>query len=236
MNNNMYSLKKTARFAGLLYLIWVMTGIYGLMYVPSQTIVSGNAVATANKILANEFLFRTGLINDLFSVTICILLLFALYKLFEPVNKHQALLMVALFFVTIPVTFIMDGFSIASLMILKGEVLKTFELGQRQDLAMLFLKISGYGSLTLEMFWGLWLLPFGYLAYKSGFILRLIGIFLLLNGMAYIVLSFVSILFPDYRSITSQFAMPFFILGEISITLWLLIKGVKNNMPVIEQQ
>ena len=236
MENNMYSLKKTARLAGGLYLIWVITGIYGMIYVPSQTIVAGNAVATANKILSNEFIFRTGIINDLFSVTICIFLLFALYKLFEQVNKHHALLMVALFFVTIPVTFIMDGFSIASLMIFKGEVLKTFELSQRQDFAMLFLKINNYGSLTLEMFWGLWLLPFGYLAYKSGFIPRLIGIFLILNGIAYIILSFVSLLFPDYQTIITQFTMPFLILGEISITLWLLIKGVKNNISTIEEQ
>ena len=229
METHSNSLKNTARFAGGLYLIWVITGIYKMVYVPSQTIVAGNAAATANKILSNEFILRTGIINDLFSAAICIFLLLALYKLFEQVNKHQAILMVALFFVTIPVTFIMDGFSIASLMICKGEVLKTFELSQRQDLAMLFLKINNYGSLTLEMFWGLWLLPFGYLACKSGFIPHLIGIFLILNGIAYIILSFVSLLFPDYQTITAQFTMPFLILGEISITLWLLIKGIKLN-------
>ena len=127
----------------------------------------------------------------------------------------------------------MNGFRIASLMIFKGEVLKTFELSQRQNLAMLFLKINNYGSLTLEMFWGLWLLPFGYLAYKSGVIPRLIGVFLILNGIAYIISSFVSLLFPDYRTIITQFAMPFLILGEFSITLWLLIKGVKNNISTI---
>ena len=233
MESKKNSLKKTARFAGVLYLIWAITGIYGMIYVPSQTVVTGNAVATADKILSNEFVFRTGIINDLFSLTICIFLLFALYKLFKQVNKNQALLMVALFFVTIPVTFIMDGFSIASLMIFKGEVLQTFELSQRQDLAMLFLKINNYGSLTLEMFWGLWLLPFGYLAYKSGFIPRLIGIFLILNGIAYIIPSFVSLLFPGYHTVFSQFAMPFLILGEISITLWLLVKGVKNNISTV---
>jgi len=235
METNLSSLKKTARLAGGLYLIWVITGIYGLMYVPSQTIVKGNAVATANKILYNEFIFRTGIINDLFSATIGIFLLFALYTLFRQVNKHHALLMVVLFFVTIPVTFIMDGFSIASLMLFKGNVLNTFEISQRQDLAMFLLKINDYGILTLEMFWGLWLLPFGYLAYKSGFIPRLIGIFLILNGIAYIIPSTVSLLLPDYQAIIRQFAMPFLILGEISITLWLLIKGVKNNISAIEQ-
>jgi hypothetical protein len=227
MENGVTDLKKTARLAGVPYLVWAITGVYGMMYVPSRTIVAGDAVATADKMLSNEFIFRTGIINDLLSATVCIFLLFALYKLFEQVDKHQALFMVALLSVTIPVTFIMDGFSIASLMIYKGEVLKTFELGQRQDVAMLFLRINNWGTLTLEMFWGLWLLPFGYLAYKSGFIPRILGIFLILNGMAYIIPSFVSLLFPDFRSAAIQFAMPFWILGEVSITLWLLIKGVK---------
>ncbi len=227
MINNISTLKKTARLAGGLYLIWVLTGIYGLIFVPSRTIVAGDAFATADKILSNEFIFRTGIINDLFSAIICIFLLFTLYKLFEQVNKRQAVLMVALFAITIPVIFIMEGFSIAALMLFKGEVLQAFELSQRQDLAMLFLRINDYGSLTLEMFWGLWLLPFGYLVYKSNFIPRLIGIFLLLNGIAYVILSLVSLLFPDYRAVTSQIATPFFILGEISITLWLLIMGIK---------
>ncbi len=64
----------------------------------------------------------------------------------------------------------MEAFSITSLMIFKGELLQTFELSQRQDLAMLFLKINDYGIIALEVFWGLWLIPFGHLVYKSGFI------------------------------------------------------------------
>jgi len=231
-----YSLKKTARLAGLLYLILVITGIYGIMFVPSQTIVPGDAVATANKILANEFVFRTGIINDIISNTIWVFMALVLYRLFKQVNERQAKLMVALVLVQIPVVFFMAAFNITSLMLFKGEILKTFELSQRQDLAMLFLKINDYGTLTLEMFWGLWLLPFGYLVYKSGFIPRLLGIFLILNGIAYIIPSFVSLLFPDYRTIITPFAMPFLILGEISITLWLLIKGVKNNISTIEKQ
>jgi hypothetical protein len=235
MGNKIFSLKKTARLAGLLYFIWVLNGVYGLIYVPSQTFVEGNVVATSQKILNNEFIFRTGIINDLISVIVCIFLLFTLYKLFKVVNKRQSLLMVVLFLVTIPVTFIMNGLSIASLMIFKGEVLQSFELTQKQDIAMLFLKINDYSVLTLEMFWGLWLLPFGYLAYKSGFIPRIIGIFLIINGVAYIIASFVSLLFPTYQTITTQIAMPFWILGEISITLWLLIWGVKDNVQIIEK-
>ena len=233
MEEKTTSLKTTARLAGLLYLFWVITGIFGLIYVPSQTIVRGDAVATANKILANEFLFRTGIINDIISITIGIFLVLVLYRLFKQVNEHQAKLMVTLLSVTFPVAFIMDAFSITSLMILKGEVLKIFEFSQRQDLAMLFLKINDYGTIVLEMFWGLWLIPFGQLVYKSGFIPRIIGIFLILNGIAYIIHSFTALLLPEYQTLVSQFAMPFWILGEVSITLWLLIKGIKVQKNTI---
>jgi len=130
----------------------------------------------------------------------------------------------------------MAAFNITSLMILKGEILKTFELSQRQDLAMLFLKINDHGTMALETFWGLWLLPFGQLVYKSGFIPRILGIFLILDGIALIIHSFTSLLLPDYQTLVYQFTMPFWILGEISIMLWLLIKGVKNNIPTIENQ
>jgi len=230
METKVYTLKKTARLAGLLYLIWVIIGIYGLIFVPLQTIVAGNAAATAQKILSNEFIFRTGIIVDIVTNTIWVFLVLILYRLFKDVNKRQAKLMVALVIVQIPAVFFVESLNITSLILFKAEILQTFQLSQRQDLAMLFLKINDYGTLILEMFWGLWLLPFGYLVYKSGFIPRLLGILLLLNGIAYIIASFVSILFPDYQTIITQIAMPFWILGEISITLWFLIKGTKNNI------
>ncbi|MGA8265714.1 MAG: DUF4386 domain-containing protein [Ignavibacteriaceae bacterium] len=222
----MNSLKRTARLAGLLYLIWVITGIYGVFYIPSQTIVPGDAAATARKILANEFLFRTGIINDIISATLWVFIALVLYRLFKQVNECQAKLLVVLVIVQIPAAFFMEALNIASLMIIKGEVLKTFGISQRQDMAMLFFKISDYGSIVLETFWGLWLLPFGLLVYKSVFIPRILGIFLILNGIAYIIHSFTTLLLPDYQATVRLFAFPFWILGEISIMLWLLIKGV----------
>ena len=225
----MNSAKKTARLAGLLYLIWVLTGIYGVFYIPSQTIVPGDAAATANKILANEFLFRTGIINDIITNALWIFIALILYRLFKQVNERQSKLMVALVIVQIPAVFFMEALNITSLMILKGDVLKTFGINQRQDLAMLFFKINDYGSIVLETFWGLWLLPFGLLVYRSKFIPKILGVFLILNGIAYIIPSFTTLLLPNYSTIVSQFAIPFWILGEISIMLWLLIKGVKTQ-------
>ncbi|MFC2133684.1 DUF4386 domain-containing protein [Bacteroidota bacterium] len=229
MEINSSSLKNTARIAGLLYLLLVITGIYGIMYIPSQIIVEGDTVATANNILSNEFLFRTGFLNDIISNTIFLFLVLVLYRLFKQVNENQAKLMFALVIVQIPVLFMMEAFNITSLMILKGEILKTFELSQRQDLAMLFLKINDYGTLPLEMFWGLWLLPFGLLVYKSEFIPRIFGILLVIAGIAYMIDSTISLLFPSYSVFVNKPTLLLVAIGEISITLWLLIKGVKTQ-------
>ncbi|MBU0560298.1 MAG: DUF4386 domain-containing protein [Bacteroidetes bacterium] len=232
----MNSLQKTARLAGFLYLLLIITGVYIIMYVPSQIIVLGDNDATAKNILSNEFLFRTSIIGDIISNTIFVFLVLVLYRLFKQVNEHQVKLMVAFVIVQIPVLFIMEAFNITSLMILKGEILKTFEPSQRQDLAMLFLKINDYGALTLEMFWGLWLIPFGHLVYKSGFIPRIFGILLIIAGIAYMNASFASILFPSYSAFVNQPTLLLVAIGEISITLWLLIKGIKNDISIIEKQ
>ena len=236
METNLSSLRKTARFAGLLYLILTISGVYSLMFVSSQIIVQGDAVSTSKNILASEFLFRTSIINNIFSNTIWLFLALALYRLFKKVNKNLSKLMLAMVIVQIPTVFIMAAFNITSLMILKGEILETFQLSQRQDLAMLFLKINDYGTLTLEMFWGLWLFPFGLLVYKSGFIPRILGVLLIIAGIAYVVDSSIFILFPNYRAFVKQPILLLVAIGEISITLWLLIKGIKNNVSIIEKQ
>jgi hypothetical protein len=95
--------------------------------------------------------------------------------------------------------------------------------------------MNDYGSIILEMFWGLWLLPFGRLVYKSGFIPRILGVFLIINGITYVIHCLTHLLLPEYQTLVFQISMPFWILGEISITLWLLIKGVRNNISAIEQ-
>ncbi len=232
MPQKITSIKKIARLAGLLYFIWVITGIYSMFYIPSQINTRGDAVTAAQNILSNEFLFRTGIINDLISSTIWVFLVLILYRLFKQVNERQAKLLVALVIVQIPTVFIMEAFNITSLMIFKGEILKTFELNQRQDLAMLFLKINDYGVLTLETFWGLWLFPLAILVYKSRFLPRFLGVWLFIDGFALLVLSFTSLLLPQYKDMVYKIASPA-MLGEVAFMLWLLIKGAKNNIPTI---
>lgn len=235
MEMNSSSLKNTARLAGLLYLIWIITGLYIMFYIPSQINLRGDAVTAAQNILSNEFLFRTGIMNDLISSTIWVFMVLVLYRLFKSVNERQAKLLVALVIVQIPAGFITEAFNITSLMIFKGEILKTFELSQRQDLAMLFLKINDYVVSTLVLFWGLWLFPLGILVYRSRFLPRFLGVWLIINGFALLVLSFTGLLLPQYKDMVFKIAFPA-MLGEVAFMLWLLIKGAKlqtvNSAPM----
>ena len=148
------------------------------------------------------------------------------YRLFKSVNERHAKLLVALVIVQIPIGFVMEAFSIASLMIFKGEVLTTFELSKRQDLAMLFLKLNDHLTTTLILFWGLWLFPLGLLSYRSFFLPRFLGVWLIINGIAFLVLSFISLLLPQYRNTVFNYSFPA-MLGELVFMLWLLIMGAK---------
>ena len=223
----MNSRKKTARIAGLLYFFLAITAIYGSMYIPSKIFVHGDTIATAKNIVAHEFLYRTGLFSNLVSLTLFVFLVLILYQLFKNVNEYQAKLMVGLVLVGIPIGFIFGIFKIIALNIMKGEI--PFQPEQMNDLAMIFIKIGSYGSPILNLFWGLWLIPLGLLVYKSGFIPRILGILLLINGLGYIVNCITAILFPGYFTIVSKIIFVTYFVGEIPLILWLLIFGVKKE-------
>ncbi len=219
--------KKTARIAGVLYLFMGIIAAHAIIYVPSKIMAPGNDTATTNNILANEFLFRTGIVSMLVSSVMFVFLVLALYQLLKNVNGYQAKLMAAFVLVQVPISFLIEIFNISSLMILKGEIMKALEPEQKQVVAMLFLNFHKYGMIILEIFWGLWLIPFGQLVYKSGFIPRIFGLLLILGGMGYIIESFTFLLFPDYHTNITKYTSVTYSVGEISIILWLLIKGVK---------
>ena len=159
----MNSTKKTARIAGLLYLVNGVTGFFSIIYVPSKLIVSGNAAATANNILASERLFRLGMVSELICAAEFVFLLWVLYRLLAAVNKTHASLMVILGLVSIPIMFVNALNEIAALALLRGaDFLLAFDQPQRQALAMQFLNLHGEGFVVAGIFWGLWLFPSGF--------------------------------------------------------------------------
>jgi hypothetical protein len=228
----MHPLKKAARIAGAIYLSMVVTGPFSLIYVPNKLIVSGNAIATADNILAHETMFRLAILADLIGAVIFICLGIALYKLLSGVSRTWAGLMIAFVLVSATVGFLNTLNNIAALTLFRGaDFLAVFDKPQRDALAYLFVRLHSQGILINEIFWGLWLFPFGLLVFRSGFLPRFIGVWLMINCFGYVALSVTALFFPDYYDAAFKWAQPV-LFGELAIMLWLLIKGAK--VPPLE--
>src|SRR5213079_176892 len=223
----MHPLKKSARIAGAIYLSMVITGPFALIYVPSKLILRGNAAATADNILAHETMFRLAILADLIGSVIFICLAIALYKLLSGVSKTWAGLMVAFVLVSAAVGFLNTLNNIAALTLFGGtDFLAVFDKPQRDALGMLFVRLHSRGILINEIFWGLWLFPFGLLVFRSGFLPRIIGVWLMINCFGYVILSVIALFFHEYYGPAFNWLQPI-LFGELAIMLWLLIKGAK---------
>jgi hypothetical protein len=226
----MNSAKKTARAAGLLYLLVAITGFFSTMYVPSACIVPGDPAATANKIRISESLFRIGIVSELISASSFIFLAMALYDLLKGVNKRHAALMVILAVVSVPIAFLNELNPSAALVLLSGsDFLSVFDPRQLDALVMVFLRLHSYGFFVGMIFWGLWLFPFGVLVYRSGFLPRILGILLVVACFAYLTGSLTALLLPNYGDAVNRFALIPEGVGELSIMAWLLIKGAEDQ-------
>jgi hypothetical protein len=95
---------------------------------------------------------------------------------------------------------------------------------------MLFINLHGRGLVVAEIFWGLWLFPLALLVYRSRFLPRFLGVWLALAGAAWVILSLVRILLPQYQNTVYRYTQPA-VFGEIVFMLWLLIKGAKPQVP-----
>ena len=218
---------KTARVAGFLYLLMAPFGFFGMFYVPSILIVPGDAAITANNIMASESLFRSGIVSTLMVQIINILMVLILYKLLKPVNKNHALLMVIFILVGAPIAMLNELNRFAALLLSSGAdyLMTVFTADQLQALVPLFLDLHEHGVSIAGIFWGLWLFPMGYLVFKSGYIPRILGVFLIIAGFGYLIDSFAVFLLPNFYATISQFIL-FTTYGELLFPLWLLIKGV----------
>jgi Domain of unknown function (DUF4386) len=226
----MTSTSKKARIAGFLYLLLVIVGPLRLMYIPSKLFVHGNASATAANIAAHETLFRLGIVGDLFCGTILIFIVLALYRLFKEVDQYLAVLVVILGGV-LPAAidfFIVLNDSAALILVRGADFLSVFDKPQRDALAMLFLRMHDQETLAAEIFWGLWLLPLATLVYRSRFLPRFLGVWLIINGFAYLAISFTGFLLPHYENAVVNVTFPA-LTGEVAFVLWLLIKGAKEQ-------
>jgi hypothetical protein len=224
----MNSTRNPGRVAGLWYVLLVFLGPVRLIYIPGSLFVSGNAAATADNIAAHQWLFRLGIAADLMAAVVLIFLVFAFYRLFKDVDQHLAVLVIVLGGVMPAlIDFVNVVHDAGALMIVQAPAfLSVFDKPQRDALAMLFLRLHAHQITAAEILWGAWLFPLGILVYRSGFLPRVIGVWLVLNGIAYVVLSVTGLLAPQYQDTAFLAAQPALI-GEIVLTLWLLIKGAR---------
>lgn len=229
----MSSTNNPGRAAGFIYLILVVIGPFRLMYIPSALFVHGNATATASNIAAHEALFRLGIVSDLICGVIAIFLALALYRLLKGVDQNLAVLMVILGGVMPSAIYFFNVVNDAAAMMLArgADFLSVFDKPQRDALAMLFLRLHDHETFAAEIFWGLWLIPLAVLIYRSGFLPRFLGVWLTINGFAYVALSFTAWLLPQYYAVAFNSAFPA-LLGEVAFMLWLVIKGANPRSAV----
>jgi hypothetical protein len=227
--------KKTARLAGLLYLLSSLVGAPALLYVPKKLIVEGDAAATADHLRASGNLLRLGIGSEIAGFSIFVFVALVLYRLFKPVSERHALAMMVLILISIPITFLGILPEVAALDLAGGGggiagatgtgYLSALDGHQRDALAYLCLDLHARGYSVAEVFWGLWLFPFGICVIRSGFIPRFLGVLLMIAAFGYLASSASDLVIPHYADaigpITKLTAC------ELPIIFWLLIWGAR---------
>lgn len=226
----MPSLDRHARIAGLLYLLVILAAPVRLVYVPARLFVSGDTGATIANIAAHETLFRFGIFCDLASGVLMLFLTLAFYRLFEDVDRRLATLMVILGGVLPAALYFFNVLNdVAVLLIARGpDFLTVFDKPQRDALALLFLKLHGQEIGSAMVFWGLWLLPLARLVLRSGFLPKVFGWGLILNGLAYLAQSVTWSVLPRFDDVVTRVAAPLQFV-EIIFMLWLLAFGARRT-------
>src|SRR3989454_3467633 len=189
----MSSARNPGRVAGYWYLLLVLLGPLRLIYIPNKLFVQGNAAATASNIAAHEWLFRFGMLSDLLGAVVLIFLVLAFYRLFKGVDQQLAVLLVIVGGVMPAlINFVNVVSDAGALMVARGggaggaDFLFVFYKPQRDALVILFLRLHYHQIVASDVFWGLLLFPMGALVYKSRFLPRFIGVWLIVNAVAYV--------------------------------------------------
>ncbi|HKQ99019.1 MAG TPA: DUF4386 domain-containing protein [Pyrinomonadaceae bacterium] len=229
----MNSFGKTARLAGLLWLLSAATGVFGLFYVRSNLLVSGDAAATAANIVASEFLFRAAIVSSLLAQLFLFFFGLTLYRLLKEVDKTLARVFLASIMMTVVVAVVNALNNFGALLVLsQADYLKAFTPEQLNATAMIFLRLSNSGQGLLEIFWTPLYFSLGLLIVRSGFLPKILGILLMVMSVGYAINILTKFLAPQfYPTAFTRLAMTLGALGGIPTILWLLVKGAKEPQP-----
>ena len=226
----MKSIQRTARFAGVLYLVITIAAIMAHIYMPSQIIIPEDAAATVNNIKGSTALFRLGGVGSELVILLSELILaIVLYVLLKPVNKTLSLIAAVsrLIMTTVHGFNLINYFFVLTLVSGAG-FLSAFDAGQINSLVMLFLEAHSYGFTIGIAFLTIHVFVLGYLIFKSGYFPKILGVLFIAAGVGYLVDSFALLLSASYETTPIYLSLPITI-SEIAFPLWLLIKGVNKE-------
>lgn len=226
----MNSLKRQSRIAAALYFLNALPAPFAFLYVPGVLIVRGDAAATANNVRHSEVLLRLGIAGELFSATVIIFAMLAFYRLFKAVSEKQALAMMILMLVSVPISYLNVLNDLAVLTFARGPAFLTavFDKAQLDAFVLFFYRLHNQGLVVAQIFWGLWLFPFGIAVWRSGIIPRFVAIATIIAGCGYVIASSVSLFLPPSAQGIGDLAM---ILGAGELAFfWLLIWGAKDQL------
>jgi hypothetical protein len=223
------ALRSQARRAGLLYALPGLTAPFALLYVPRATFVAGDATATADNLRAAPALVELAIAAELLNCSVMVIAMLALYRLFRPVSEPLAAAMVGLFLVSVPLQLANLLPYLGTLTITGGTpTLAAFSREQLDALAYTLLVVHTRGIQIAQVYWGLWLIPYGLVVRRSGFIPAWLGIPLLVAGVAYVANSVMGLFFSEYARVLSPVLLALGA-GELPILVWLIGWGAKRD-------
>jgi hypothetical protein len=227
--------KRLARIAGLLYLAVGILGGFAFAAVYSSMYVAGDAAATASNLVANAGLVRIGVAADLIQVPVWVFLSMTLFALLRHASSFAARAMVVLVAIGAAVSFVNILFEFEGMRIATGQTdLAAIGSAGSTALALLMLDLQHYGYAIAGIFFGLWLMPLGYLGLKSRLFPKALGIVLVVGGASYLVDTLAAFVAPELTTTVHPVAALLGGVAEISTLAYLLVKGVRS--PVVVDQ
>ncbi len=227
------SRRKLARLAGFLYLAYIVL-FASATFIQHKPFVWDDPAAMARNIADSELMIRIGFMSTIVADLLFLSTAWALYVLLKPVNRNLALLFVLFNLTGVAVECVYTLIQFEAFLLLgRSDYLHAFKPDQLQALSMFFLNLGGSANMILTLLYGVWLFPLGYLVYKSGFLPRILGVLLLLDGLSLIICFIQLGLFPAYQKLTYPL-YPIMFIAEFGLAMWLIIKGVKENVTEIK--
>jgi uncharacterized membrane protein YwzB len=221
--------KRLARIAGVFYLLVGIFGGFAEGFVDPKMYVAGDAAATSANVVANSALVRMGVVAHLVDGAFFALTALTLYVLLKHVHKSVARAMlvfvvIAVGMISLNAVFQFEGLQVAT----DSFYATTFGAAGSSAIVMILLEIQHYGTLAAQVFFGLWLAPLGYLAYKSGLFPRPLGIILVVATVSYLVDLLAAFSFPDLAKQMHPFLIIAPAIAEVWMVVYLLVWGVRT--------